>query len=228
MLRLFFISLLLLVTMISSAQSDTLVKQFVNKACDCFGEISAFKVLSEESFTECISDNLERNNDLIMKECLQVYGDTTEETAYKFGKQLFENIKVRLVDDCYDYFIFMDSLRSSAWTDQNEDSLKRELKWFNSKNKAPDSSIFYTDLGILKLQLKDISGAYLDLNKAVQLQEDNISAHLFRGWALEMQKDYAKAISDFQYVADTTGDSNYDMIVAIVKRKKRIAEGIKK
>lgn len=227
-MRLFFISLLLFAALTSHAQNDTLIKRFTGAACDCIGELRNQKDLNEDIFLECFGHSLIENNDLIMQECLRINGDTTEETAYKFGRDLFDKIKISLVDDCYDYFAVMDSLRQTALMYLNEDSLRKELKLFNSKSKAPDSSVFYTDRGILKLQLKDTSGAYLDLNKAIQLQQDNISAHLFRGWASEMQKDYAKAITDFQYVADATGDSNYNMIVAIVKRKKRIAEGIKK
>jgi tetratricopeptide (TPR) repeat protein len=228
MLRSFFIFFLLSITLLSAGQNDTLAKRFAVASCDCFGKTGAAKNLNEDIFMDCISATLEENNGLIMNECLRMYGDTTEESAYKFGKQLFENIKVDLVYDCYDFFVFMDSLRYTALTGLNEDSLKREFNWFNKKNKAPDSSTFYTDRGVLKLQLKDTGGAYDDLDKAVRLNKDNISAHLFRGWVLEMRKEYVKAMNDFQYVADATGDSNYKMIVAIVDRKRKMNAEIRK
>lgn len=228
MVRSFCIFLLLVSALQSQAQSDTLVKQVAAASCDCFGDSRNTKDLSEDAFTECIAFPLMENNELVMQECLRIYGDTTEETLYKFGKAVFNKIKITLVDECDDYFILMDSLRYSALTNLNEDSLQRELKWFNSKSKAPDSSTFFTDRGILKLQLRDTSGAYYDLERAVRLKEDNIPARLFRGWALEMKKQYDKAANDFQYVADNTGDANYALLVAIVKRKRRMAEGIKK
>lgn len=228
MFRSFFIFFLLSLTLSSSGQSDTLTKRVAVASCDCFGKTRAAKSFNEDIFMDCIASTLEESSGLIMNECLRMYGDTTEESAYKFGKQLFENIQVDLVYDCYDFFVFMDSLRYTALTGLNEDSLKKEFNWFNKKNKAPDSSTFYSDRGILKLQLKDTSGAYYDLDKAVRLKEDNISAHLFRGWVLEMRKEYVKAMSDFQYVADATGDSNYKMLVAIVDRKRKMNAEIKK
>ncbi|MDP4263839.1 MAG: hypothetical protein Q8941_15030 [Bacteroidota bacterium] len=219
------ICFLLLLALCSKGQGDTLAQKFSKTVCDCFGETRKQKGLSEDAFGECIAQVITQNNDQVMRECLRVYGDTSEESAYKLGKALFDKIKIGLVDDCYDFFILMDSLRYSAFTGLNEDSLKKELKWFDSKIKAPDSSTFYTDRGILKLQLKDINGACHDLEKAVRLQEDNVAARLFRGWAMEMKKEYEKAISDFQYVAEVTDDPDYEMMVAIVKRKKRIAQG---
>jgi tetratricopeptide (TPR) repeat protein len=226
--RSFLICLFLFSATLSRSQSDTLVKKISVAACNCFGETRNAGSFGDDAFSECIASQLRESNDLVMGECFRIYGDTTEETNYKFGRALFDKIKIDLVDECYDFFIVMDSMRYEALTGLNEDSLKKELKWFSNKYKAPDSSIFYSDRGILKFQLKDTSGAYYDLDKAVRLKEDNISAHLFRGWVLEMKKEYDKAIKDYQYVADATADSNYALLVAIVNRKKRIAQGIKK
>jgi tetratricopeptide (TPR) repeat protein len=196
--------------------------------CDCFEGVRTSGTINEDAFGDCIAGAMEEKNDMVMQECMKVYGDTTEASAYKLGQKLFDDIKVDLVYECYDYFSFMDSLRYSALTGLNEDSLKKELKWFNRTSKAPDSSTFYTDRGVLKLQLKDINGAYYDLDKAVRLKDNNVSAHLFRGWVLEIKKEFSTSIKDYQYVADATGDSNYKMIVAIVDRKRKMQAEIKK
>ena len=228
MFRSFFLFFLSLISLFANAQNDTLTQKFSRAACDCFGDARTKKVLDEEAFGECIQYVMAENSDLIKQECLRVYGDTSEENAYKLGRNLFDNIKLKLIDDCYDFFFLMDSLRMSAFKGLNVDSLSKELKYFSSRNKAPDSTTFYSDRGILKLQLKDIDGAYKDLDKAVNLQRDNLPAHLFRGMALEMKKDYTGAINDFQYVADATKDPNYLVLVAIVKRKKKMGGEVKK
>jgi hypothetical protein len=112
--RSFFISLLLFMALTSSGQNDSLVKKINPIACDCFDEIKKTSGIHEDIFADCIAEAMEENSDLIRTECMKIYGDTSDESAYKLGQKIFESIKVDLVYDCYDYFVFMDSLSHSA------------------------------------------------------------------------------------------------------------------
>ncbi len=71
----------------------------------------------------------------------------------------------------------------------------------------PTNPAIFFQLGLLKYNIKDYTGAIKDLEKAVTMTPDYANAKYFLGLSYEVTKQHDKAILQFQDLAKTNPDS---------------------
>lgn len=85
--------------------------KYSNDVCNCLNNLKSSKDLNETDFMDCFQKAMQADSDLVLQECKKIYGDTSEQSGYKFGKDLNERTTINLIKSCKTYFVFTDSLR---------------------------------------------------------------------------------------------------------------------
>ena len=124
-----FITLLIIGIFCAAASfgQSTFDKIYSNDICACLDSLKQNRNITENSFPLCLQAAIQKNTSAFIKECLRLYGDTTEETGYKFAKEFTEKMSISLVNTCKTYFQITDSLRYEDYKYLNKDSLKKEI-----------------------------------------------------------------------------------------------------
>src|ERR1019366_4615344 len=79
----------------SFAQSSFDIK-YSKDVCNCMDNLKT-KDLTETDFIDCFQKAMQADSDLVLQECKKIYGDTSYESGYKFGKDLIERTTISLV-----------------------------------------------------------------------------------------------------------------------------------
>lgn len=203
---------------ITSFGQDSLDKRVSLDICTC---INQAKNLTEEEFLNCFQTAMQKNRELIIKECKSLYNDTSDQTGYKVGQELYGRISVSMIFSCKSYFNLMDTLRYSALQGLNKDSIKKViLKMGKSDPKTWDKD-FFTQRGVMYFQVPDLDNALNDFNSAIKLDQYALQSIYFKAWTLELKKNYDEAFSLYSNLALLTKKNDFNIFAAIVKQKKK-------
>ena len=186
--------------------------------CDC---LTNSDLDVGDQFMNCFWETLEKHKELMVEECLRVKKDTSEEAGYAFGQDLFYTMSVNLVYSCTPYYLFMDSLRYDFLKTLDMDSVRNEINTITRSNLAARNADFFTNRGVMYFQTGEIDLAIQDFESAIRLNENAFQAIYFKGWTLELKKDYDAAIEIFDRLAKLINKPEINTIAAIVRRKKK-------
>ena len=186
------ILILTLISCSSFAFSQEAIDTLVNKACTCYetGSTDGFNI--EDVFPTCVYSAISaRKNDykaiIATDEEIKTRGDV-EMLIIK--KLIFECSSAH---DFYKknlYIAFEAAVKEtlSSLDELNEDILR-----------SPDDGEIYSERGLVYLFIeKDYAKALQDLNKAIELENDNEALYAFRGIYYHMTGNYFSAIQDFE------------------------------
>src|SRR5438552_15106679 len=90
-------TLIFLVTIfiaLTSSGQNTLDNRVSSDVCNCMNQT---KNLTEDDFLNCFQIAMKKNAELIIKECQTLYNDTSYQTGYKFGQELYGRISVSMI-----------------------------------------------------------------------------------------------------------------------------------
>ena len=201
----------------TSFGQDTLDKIVSSDICNC---ISQTKNFTEENFLICFEKAMEENSDLILKECKALYNDTSYQTGYKFGQEVYGRISVSMIYRCKPYYNFMDTLRYSALQGLNKDSVSASIIDMNKKDTKSWDKDFFTQRGVMYFQMSDLENALQDFNNAIKLDQYALQSIYFKAWTLELKKNYDEAFLLYSTLATLTKKNDFNIFAAIVKQKK--------
>ncbi|HET7119037.1 MAG TPA: hypothetical protein VFI29_21270 [Hanamia sp.] len=213
------ITIVFLVIDIYSFGQPTLDTKYSSDVCACLDSIKA-KGINEQNFSDCFQKAAMQNSGLILKETKQEYGDTSEESAYKFGKELAERISITLVKNCRTYFIITDSMRYDDYKNLNEDSIKFQLKDMEETEVSKQNDEFFSNKAMLYFELKMYDSSFTNVEKALTINSDNIQGLYLKGWLNEIKGNYDDAILLYDKVAELTQVKSFYIFSEIAKRKK--------
>jgi tetratricopeptide (TPR) repeat protein len=149
---------------------------------------------------------------------LKTYGDTTEETGYKFGKETFKKNSVSLVYTCDAYYHLMDTIRYTALRNLNKEEIRKSIADMDSITVKNED--FYTKRGLFYFQLMEVANALNDFDEVLRLNENSFQIIYFKAWGLEIQKKYDEAIQLYNKVATITQKNEIAIMAAVANRKK--------
>ncbi len=213
-------TLILIISVLITPNSfgqDTLEKIVSSDICNC---ISQTKNLVEEDFLSCFQKAIEKNSDLILKECKALYNDTSDQTGNKFGKELYSRISVSMIYSCKPYYNLMDTLRYSALQGLDKDSINAAISNMSKSDTKTWSSDFFTQRGVLYFQISDLVNALKDFDNAIKLDQYALQSIYFKAWSLEINKNYDEAQFLYSNLATLTKKNDFNIFAAIVKKKK--------
>src|SRR5437868_4905209 len=107
---------------LTSSGQNTLDNRVSSDVCNCMNQT---KNLTEDDFLNCFQIAMKKNAELIIKECQTLYNDTSYQTDYKFGQELYGRISVSMIFSCKSYYKLMDTLRYSALRGLDKDSVEK-------------------------------------------------------------------------------------------------------
>jgi tetratricopeptide (TPR) repeat protein len=217
------ISTLLVISIVFSTTSfsqNEFDKLYTSTICNCFDSLKQKKVVSESSFPLCFQLAVEKNPAPFIKECLRLYGDTTEETGNKFGKEFAEKMSVSLVATCKTYFLITDSLRYEDYKYLNKDSLKKEVQKLEKTQLTNRDMAFYDNRGLLYFQLGLYDNALKDISIVLKQDPKNVKNIFTKAWIHEINQNYSEAILLYQKAVDISHIQGFEIFTAIAIRKK--------
>src|SRR5688572_7647232 len=207
---------LVVISSISFGQ-NTLDEKISADVCGC---ISQTKILAEENILYCFQKALEKNADLILKECKTLYNDTSYQTGYKFGQELYGRISVSMIYSCKPYYNLMDTLRYSALRGQDIDSIRTSISNMSKSDSTTWNRDFFTQRGVMYFQIADLDNALRDFDNAIKRDQYALQSIYFKAWALEIRKKYDEAFLLYTNLATLTKRNDFNIFAAIVKQKK--------
>ena len=210
--------LFLLITTRSFGQS-TLDSKYSTDVCKCLDSLKTTG-LTEQNLPDCFQKAMQQNSDLILQETQAKYGDTSEASGYKFGKELGERITISLVKDCKTYFILTDSLRYEDYKNLNQDSLRLQLSKLNKTEATLRNDEFYSNEALLLFELKDYDSSLFTIEKSLDLNLNNFQSLYIKAWINEIKGKYDDAISLYNKVAELTHMNSFYIFSEVAKRKK--------
>jgi tetratricopeptide (TPR) repeat protein len=216
-------SLLFILTVLSSlsARSQTDVDKIMERAtCDCISKLLETQEKSGDSFNACYLKSLGKDTVLIKNECKRLYGDTSAEASYKFGKEFYQRKMVSLVYSCDTYFKMMDSIRYSQIYSIDKDSLRFSIASMNLTDSNARDNNFFATRGMFYFALTDYANAEKDLNASLAIDSNTVQGIYFKAWILEIKKDYDGANRLYTYLATLTKTNEFNIFAAIANRKK--------
>ena len=176
--------------------------------------------MNEVDFLNCFQKATEKNSELILKECKALYNDTSYQTGYKFGQDLYGRISVSMIYSCKPYFDFMDTLRYSALKRLDKDTVTAAINNISkSDNKTWNADIF-TQRGVMYFQIADYDNALKDFDSAIKLDQYALQSIYFKAWTLEIKKNYDEAYLLYSNLATLTKKNDFNIFAAIAKQKK--------
>jgi tetratricopeptide (TPR) repeat protein len=202
---------------LTSYGQETLEKKLSSFTCNC---INNTKNLKEEDFVNCFQNAMDSNIDLILKESNLLYNDTTYETGYKFGQEIFERISVSMIYSCKPYYNLVDSLRYVAIQGINKDSVIATIISMNKSDTKYWDEDFYTQRGVMYFQISDLDNALKDFDKAINLDQNALQSIYFKAWSLELKKNFDEAFLLYSNLATLTKKNYFNIFAAIAKQKK--------
>jgi tetratricopeptide (TPR) repeat protein len=206
----------ILTTSISFGQS-ILDKNVSIEVCNC---ISQSKNLNEEDLFNCFQKAMEKNSDLILIECKTLYNDTSFQTGYKFGQELYGRISVSMIYSCKSYYNLMDTLRYSALQGLDKDSINAVISKMNKNDTNAWNADSFTQRGVMYFQIADLDNALKDFDNAIKLDPDALQSIYFKAWTLEIKKNYDEAFLLYSNLATLTKRNDFNILAAIAKQKK--------
>jgi len=196
---------------------SVLDKNVSSDICKCISESKKF---IEKDFFNCFQKAMVKNSDLILKECKQLYNDTSYQTGYKFGQELYGRISVSMIYNCKPYYKLMDTLRSSALQGLDKSSVKASIIDMSKKDIKLWNADFFTQRGVMYFQIADLDNALKDFDNAIKLDQYSLQSIYFKAWSLEIKKNYDEAYILYSNLAKLTNKNEFNIFAAIVKQKK--------
>jgi tetratricopeptide (TPR) repeat protein len=196
---------------------DSLEKKVSSDVCNC---IDHSNTLTEKEFLNCFQAGITKNSDLFIKECIALYNDTTYETGYKFGQELFGRISVSMIYSCKSYYHLMDTLRYTELRGLNKDSIKNVILDMNKSDPQAWNSAFFTERGVMYFQISELENALSDFNNAIRLDQNAIQSMYFKAWVLEIKGNYDEAFLLYSALAISIKKTEFNIFAAIAKQKK--------
>ncbi len=211
-----------IIFLLISAQSfgqSTLDTKYSADVCSCLDSLKKIG-LTEQNFQDCFLKAMQQNSDLILQETKEKYGDTSEASGYRFGKELSERITISLVRDCKTYFTLTDSLRYEDYRNLNHDSLRLQLSNLNKIEASLRNSEFYSNEALILFELKNYDSSLSAIEKSLKLNSNNYQSLYIKGWINEIKGNYAEAISLYDKVAELTHMNSFYIFSEVAKRKR--------
>jgi tetratricopeptide (TPR) repeat protein len=210
-----FIASVLITT--STLGQDILDKYVSTAFCNC---LSQTKKPTEENLSNCFQEAMKKHSDLLLKECMTKYKDTSYETGYKFGQELYARVSVSLIFTCKPYYKLIDTIRYSYLQGLNKDSVRTVILAMNKTDQKNWGKDFFTQRGVLYFQTNDLDSALKDFDSAIKLDQLALQSIYFKAWTLEINKNYDEAILLYSNLATMTKKNDFNIFAAIAKRKK--------
>jgi len=197
------------------------VDKIMSKAtCDCISSLLNPAGQDKKAFNECFLNAVGINKGLLTKECLALYGDTTNEAFYKFGDDFFNRNSVNLIYSCDAYYEILDSARYLQINSLNKDSIHALIKSLNITEPQTWDKAFLLRRGLFYFAVNDYNNAMNDLNASLALDPTITQSIFFKAWIFEIGKNYDEAIKLYNDLAVLTKEKNYNILAAIANRKK--------
>jgi tetratricopeptide (TPR) repeat protein len=195
--------------------------KYSKDVCNCLDNFKSTQDLTGINFMDCFQKVMQDDSDLVLQECKRLYGDTSDESGYKFGKDLIERTSISLVRDCRTYFILTDSLRYEDYKNLNQDSLKLQLSNLNNTESSEMNDKLYSSKALLFFQLKMYDSSLIDIEKALNLNSNNFKSLYIKAWINEIKGNYDEAIFLYDKVAELTHMKSFYIFSEVAKRKKK-------
>lgn len=193
--------------------------KYSTDVCACLDSVK-ITGLNEENFLDCFQKAMQQNTDLILQEVNEKYGDSSEASGYKFGKDLAERAMINLVGECRTYFVLTDSMRYGDYKNLNQDSLGVLLKNLNNTQTASRDEEFYSNKALLFFALKNYDSSLFEIEKSLNLEPNNFPSLFLKGWINEIKGNYDEAIILYNKLAELTHMNSYYIFSEVAKRKK--------
>ncbi len=203
----------------SYCQTD-IDKFYSNSICNCYDSLKQIKAISNITFPLCFQKAIERNPLPFIEECLRIYGDTSEQIGYQFGKVFAERMSISLVNNCRPYFLITDSLRYEEYKYLNKDSLKKEVSILESKYPGKREKSFFDNRGLLYFQMGLYNNALDDINIVLKEDPNNVKNIFTKAWINEIQGNFTEAILLYKQAADLSKIKGFEIFTEIATRKK--------
>ena len=219
MKHIFLVFILLLIIVFSSGQS-ILEINYSKDICKCLDSLKLKTTISEDKFPLCFQLSIKKNTTLFIQECFRIYGDTTEQTGYKFGKELAEKLSISLVSSCKAYFIIADSLRYSDYMNLNKDSLRNQIKTLETVEITKRDKEYYDNRGLIYFQLAMYDKSLEDVEKVLSEDTANVKNIFTKAWISEIKGNYQDAFILYKKAAELSNIPSFYIFSEIAKRKK--------
>jgi len=87
------------------------------------------------------------------------------------------------------------------------------VKLTQDLRRNPNNAEAYTKRGIIRLKKKDVQGGLSDLDRAIQLDEEQVEARYHRAITLKTRGDLPGAEEDFAWIEENSEDPYYKTAV---------------
>lgn len=198
----------------SLAKIDSIVSTGV---CNC---LSSSKTTRIDDLDNCIGMAIMQDSVLFISEVQRVMGDTSEQSAYEFGRRLSKRIMVDMIRDCDVFYHMFDSLRRSGFNELDLDSLRSVANALYKQSGNAPSVDYYFSQGLVHVREGKWAEGLADFDAVLKLKPDLENPLFFRAYCLENLGRYDEAIALYEYLANGTGKEDYRVFAAIVIRLK--------
>lgn len=219
----FFLLSFILCVVFTKAQTTELEKKYGEDACNCLTEKGAKNELNQENFMSCFQEAVTANKDLIEKEVMRLYGDTSYFSGLLFGQELNNKVLVDLINQCDTYYHLIDTLRYVAYKALNKDSLEKRMIVLNGETNSDSLSNikFLTERAHTAFILGKHQMALVDLHEILLKDTASPKAISMKAWIYELNKEYDASLIWCDKLLAINDHLSFKIIREMVKRKQR-------
>jgi len=109
--------------------------------------------------------------------------------------------------------------RAGVTSDQRRELDIIVVKLTEHLRRNPNDSNTYTKRGIIRHRKGDFAGALEDLDRAIDIDDENVEARYHRGVALHQRGNFAEAMKDYNWIRSNSEDPYYKTAVRDQLRK---------
>ena len=212
--------LLICSLLLKSVKGQATIDNIVSKAtCACIDNFLNPET-DTTSFYKCFIANIGKDTELIKRESVKIYGDSTNKSFHKLASDVFDRNSETLIFSCDAFFKLIDSTRYSQISGLNKGDLSSTLESLNKIGIEKQDIAFHIKRGMTNFGLQDYDNAIADFDFALSINSNMNEIIFFKAWALENQKKYDEAIKLYTNLASETKNHEYRIFAAVAKRKK--------
>jgi len=196
------------------------IDNIVSKAtCSCIANFLNPET-DTTSFYKCFIANIGKDTILIKRECIKIYGDSTNKSFHRLASDFFDRNSETLIFTCDAFFKLIDSTRYSQISGLSKDELSSTLESLNKTDTGKQDISFHIKRGMTYFGLQNYDSSVADFDIALSINSNINELLFFKAWAFENQKKYDEAIKLYTDLASLTKNNEYKIFAAIAKRKK--------
>ena len=203
-----------LVALSNALYAQSLQKKLELEVCNCFTERTNDPEVSTNRMRQCYYQAI-----MNLKDDFDAATDSLNSLGRDAGVKMEEMVNQSLINNCYAYIGFMDSLRLQEFKNVDVEKTLEELKEIKSNSSLSKQDRLYKE-GELNFNVKRYGESLVAFKKVLKIDKQHRKAKLYVAWIYELQEEYDTALEYYNDAYYSEPGKILKDIIQIVEVKK--------